>query len=84
MRWIRFTANNRTSYGSLAGDTVTEVSGEPWANPNPTGKTHKLADVTLEVPVIPQHILCRGHQLRRAHPRNGRQARRGTSVSGKG
>jgi 2-keto-4-pentenoate hydratase/2-oxohepta-3-ene-1,7-dioic acid hydratase in catechol pathway len=60
MRWIRFTANNRTSYGSLAGDTVTEVSGEPWANPNPTGKTHKLADVTLEVPVIPRTFYAAG------------------------
>ena len=53
MRWIHFTTGGRTSYGSLAGDTVTEVTGEPWTNPSPTGKTHKLADVTLEVPVIP-------------------------------
>src|SRR3984957_4266696 len=53
MRWIRFTANNRTSYGSLTDDTIAEVTGEPWTNPTPTGKTHKFADVTLEVPVIP-------------------------------
>jgi len=35
MRWIRFTAEGRTSYGSLAGEAVTEVSGEPWGEPEP-------------------------------------------------
>ncbi|MGO9996259.1 MAG: DUF2437 domain-containing protein, partial [Acetobacteraceae bacterium] len=24
MRWIRFTTNGRTAYGSLSGDTVSE------------------------------------------------------------
>ena len=30
MRWIRFTTDGRTAYGSLNGDTVSEISGEPW------------------------------------------------------
>ena len=60
MRWIRFTANGRTSYGSLANDTITEMTGEPWTNPTPTGKTYKLADVTLEVPVIPRTFYAAG------------------------
>ena len=60
MRWIRFTANGRTSYGSLVGDTVREVTGEPWASPTPIGKIHKLADVTLEIPVTPRTFYAAG------------------------
>ena len=40
MRWIRFTADGRTAYGSLNGDTVSEISGEPWGTHAATGKTH--------------------------------------------
>ena len=60
MRWIRFTKDNRTAYGSLNGDVVTEVAGTPWENPAPTGKTHKFADVKLEIPVIPPTFYCAG------------------------
>ena len=37
MRWIRFTADGRTAYGSLNGDTVSEISGEPWG----TARRHR-------------------------------------------
>jgi len=50
---------------------VTEVSGEPWANPSPTGKTHRLADVTLEVPVIPRTFYAAASTTPRTS-RNGR------------
>ena len=29
MRWIRFTAEDRTRYGILEGDRILEVSGSP-------------------------------------------------------
>jgi 2-keto-4-pentenoate hydratase/2-oxohepta-3-ene-1,7-dioic acid hydratase in catechol pathway len=60
MRWIRFTADGHTAYGSLAGDTVTEVKGEPWADATPSGKTWRLGDVKLEVPVVPKTFYCAG------------------------
>ena len=60
MRWVRFSTTAGTSYGSLNGDTVTEVSGEPWSGPTPTGATFHLSDVTLEVPVIPKTFYCAG------------------------
>ena len=60
MRWIRFSKAGRTAYGSLDGDTVTEISGEPWGDHAPTGSKHRLADVTLEVPVIPRTFYCAG------------------------
>jgi 2-keto-4-pentenoate hydratase/2-oxohepta-3-ene-1,7-dioic acid hydratase in catechol pathway len=60
MRWIRFTTDGRTAYGSLNGDTVSEISGEPWGTHAATGKTHKLANVKLEVPVIPRTFYAAG------------------------
>jgi 2-keto-4-pentenoate hydratase/2-oxohepta-3-ene-1,7-dioic acid hydratase in catechol pathway len=60
MRWIRFSTAGRTSYGSLNGDTVTEISGEPWGTHAPTGQMYRLVDVALEVPVIPRTFYCAG------------------------
>jgi 2-keto-4-pentenoate hydratase/2-oxohepta-3-ene-1,7-dioic acid hydratase in catechol pathway len=60
MRWIRFTQGGRTAFGSLAGDMVSEVAGEPWADPTPTGATYRLSEVKLEVPVIPRTFYCAG------------------------
>lgn len=60
MRWIRFSRAGRTAYGSLAGDTVTEVAAEPWTDATPTGATHRLADVKVEVPVIPRTFYAAG------------------------
>ncbi len=60
MRWLRFTQGGRTAFGSLDGDTVIEVTGEPWADPTPTGATFKLTDVKLEVPVIPRTFYAAG------------------------
>ena len=60
MRWIRFSTEGRTAYGSLNGDTVSEISGEPWGTHASTGKTHKFADVKLEVPVIPRTFYAAG------------------------
>ena len=44
MRWIRFSKGNRIAYGSLNGDTVTEIAGSPWVEDKPTGTTRRLAD----------------------------------------
>ena len=60
MRWIRFSTAGRTAYGSLNGDTVTEISGEPWGTHAPTGQAYRLGDVTLEVPVVPRTFYCAG------------------------
>jgi len=60
MRWIRFGKDGRTAYGSLANETVTEIAGEPWADATPTGRTHALNDIKLEIPVIPRTFYCAG------------------------
>ena len=53
MRWIRYTAAGATSYGILEGDTIREVSGTPFTQTERTGKSHKLTDVKIELPVVP-------------------------------
>jgi len=60
MRWLRFSRDGKTAYGSLAGDTITEINGEPWGDAAPNGVTHRLADVKVEVPVIPKTFYCAG------------------------
>jgi 2-keto-4-pentenoate hydratase/2-oxohepta-3-ene-1,7-dioic acid hydratase in catechol pathway len=60
MRWVRFTSNGRTAYGSLAGPAITEVAGAPWVDATPTGRTFQLGQVKLEVPVIPPTFYAAG------------------------
>ena len=43
MRWVRFSKDGATSYGSLNGDTISEISGEPWGDAKPTGRTLVLS-----------------------------------------
>ena len=55
-RYVRYTHGGRTSYGILEGETVRELEGDLFANPRPTGKTVRLADATLEVPLDPDRV----------------------------
>ena len=60
MRWIRYTAGGRTSFGLVEGDTIVEVEGTPFAGHERTSRTHPLAGVRIEVPVVPQNFFCVG------------------------
>jgi len=60
MRYVRFTQDGVTAYGALDGDTVRALRGAPWADATPTGRTAKLAAVTLELPVIPPTFYAAG------------------------
>ena len=53
MRWIRYTSAGATSYGILEGDKVLEVRGTPFTGTEKTGRSHKLAEVKIELPVVP-------------------------------
>jgi 2-keto-4-pentenoate hydratase/2-oxohepta-3-ene-1,7-dioic acid hydratase in catechol pathway len=54
--YIRYTRGNTTSFGILEGETVRELRGDLFQNPKPTGKTYKLKDVKLELPLDPTKI----------------------------
>lgn len=60
MRWIRFTAAGETAYGILEGDEILEVAGDPFRGYERTAKRHALAEVRIEVPVIPGTFYCAG------------------------
>ena len=60
MKWCRYTANGSTLFGTIEGDTVHEVSGNPFGEHSKTGTTHALSAVQLEVPVIPPTFYAAG------------------------
>ncbi len=59
-KYVRYSANGATSYGILDGETIRELSGDPFASPRPTGKTVRLASVTLLAPVVPSKVIAVG------------------------
>jgi 2-keto-4-pentenoate hydratase/2-oxohepta-3-ene-1,7-dioic acid hydratase in catechol pathway len=60
MRWIRYSVDGATAFGSVANDVVSEIQAEPWTDPTPTGKTFPLSAVKLEIPVVPRTFYCAG------------------------
>lgn len=60
MRWMRFTAQGRTSYGIVQGETLREVKGDPFDGYETTAVTHAVADVRIELPVVPPTFYCVG------------------------
>jgi 2-keto-4-pentenoate hydratase/2-oxohepta-3-ene-1,7-dioic acid hydratase in catechol pathway len=60
MRWIRFTVEGRTAYGTIEGDRIVEVSGDPFTHYEQTGRSHDLASVKIEIPVVPRTFYAAG------------------------
>ncbi len=60
MRWAKYTAGGKTSWGLVEGDRVVEVSGDPFGEWRKGATTHKLADVKLELPLVPRTFYCAG------------------------
>ncbi len=53
MRWIRFSKEGRTAYGVLDGDRITVVDGSPFDAFETTSRHYDLAEVEIEIPVLP-------------------------------
>jgi 2-keto-4-pentenoate hydratase/2-oxohepta-3-ene-1,7-dioic acid hydratase in catechol pathway len=53
VRYVRYAQGDRVAYGTLAGETIREMTGDPFSSPRPTGRTVRLADVRLLSPVDP-------------------------------
>lgn len=60
MRWLRYTADGRTGYGIVEGETVHETEGDIFTRWRRTGRRHALAAVRVEVPLIPRTFYCAG------------------------
>ena len=53
VRYVRYAQGDRISYGIQDGQTIRELSGDPFSSPRATGRTVRLADVRLLSPIDP-------------------------------
>jgi 2-keto-4-pentenoate hydratase/2-oxohepta-3-ene-1,7-dioic acid hydratase in catechol pathway len=60
VRWLRFTAKDWSSWGIVEGDRVIAVTGDPIGEWQRTPHTHSLADVKIELPLVPRTFYCVG------------------------
>jgi len=60
MRWVRFSESGAFKYGLLQGQTIQEVSGDPFAGYQLLNKLYDFSAVKLEVPVVPRTFYCAG------------------------
>ena len=60
MRWLKYAADGRESYGIVEGDEVAEVKGDPFAGYEKTATRRKLDAVKFLVPVIPKTFYAAG------------------------
>lgn len=60
MKYVRYKANGKTSYGILQGDKIFEVTGSIFGKPKKTGKRVSLSKATLLAPVKPGKIIAIG------------------------
>lgn len=61
MRWIRFTAGARTAYGIVENGKIAEVEGGLFDGPPVrTGTMHALAEVKVEIPLLPRTFYAAG------------------------
>ena len=63
-QYIRYRIDSETSYGLLEGNTVREVFGDLFENPEPSDFTVPLSDVELLYPCQPGKILAVGLNYR--------------------
>ena len=59
-KYVRYATGTQIHYGILQGDTIAELTGDLFANPKPTGRTVKLADVKLVAPCTPSKVIAVG------------------------
>jgi 2-keto-4-pentenoate hydratase/2-oxohepta-3-ene-1,7-dioic acid hydratase in catechol pathway len=66
VQWLRFQHNGKSQFGKLAGDTIAVCTGDMFADPQETGETIALADVTLDIPCCPSKIVALWNNSRSA------------------
>ncbi|MGH7569102.1 MAG: fumarylacetoacetate hydrolase family protein, partial [Gemmatimonadales bacterium] len=55
-RYVRYEQGGRAAYGILEGETIREVTGDPFQSPRPTGRTARAAQVRLLAPLDPLRV----------------------------
>ena len=62
--YVRYERNGAISYGVLEGDTIHELRGNVFENPQRTGTTVSRGDVTLLAPTDPKRVIAIGLNYR--------------------
>ena len=57
-QWLRFQHLGKTSLGQVQGDQVAVFTGDLFNNPQATGETLKLSDVTIDIPCVPSKMVA--------------------------
>src|SRR5687768_9579648 len=60
MRWLKFTAAGKTSWGLIEGDKVFAVTGDPFREWQKSAQSHALKNVKIELPLMPRTFYCVG------------------------
>src|SRR5215471_429318 len=63
-KYVRYSSSASTSFGIIDGDVIHELRGSIFEKPEPTGKTLRLADVTLRAPCQPVNIVAVGQNYK--------------------
>ena len=61
LRYVRYAHTDGVSYGIQRENVVEELSAAPFAGGEPTGATHRLADVQLLAPAEPSKVIAVGY-----------------------
>src|SRR3972149_8382450 len=64
MKIVRFSADGRSGYGILEGQTVRALAGTPYGRLKTTGLNYKLGDIRLLAPCRPSKIVALGGNYR--------------------
>src|ERR1700716_2785328 len=60
MRWLKFTTSGKTSWGITEGNSVIAIDGDPFGEWQRTTRIYTLADVKIELPLVPRTFYCVG------------------------
>jgi len=60
MRWIKYSLAGKSYWGIGEGDRIIEVRGVPFGDWERTRQVHALADIKIELPLIPRTFYCAG------------------------
>jgi len=64
VRFVRYSAEGKTSYGILEGETIRELQGDIFSFAHPTGKTFNIREVKLLAPCDPRNVAAVGRNYR--------------------
>jgi 2-keto-4-pentenoate hydratase/2-oxohepta-3-ene-1,7-dioic acid hydratase in catechol pathway len=64
IRYVRYSAAGKTSYGILDGEFIRELHGDIFTGAEPTGKTSGIRDVKLLAPCKPSNVAAVGRNYK--------------------